>query len=46
VQLGIEAQIPINDRSGNDVGVSALFHVFVDDVLDDLFARPHHHGIE
>jgi len=46
VQLGIEARIPINDRTGNNVGVSALFHVFVDDVLDELLARPHHHGFE
>jgi hypothetical protein len=46
IQLGIEARIPIDDRSGRNVGVSALFHVFADDVLDELFARPHHHGIE
>jgi hypothetical protein len=36
VQLGIEPQIPANDRTGNHVGISALFHVFVDDVLDCL----------
>ena len=39
VQLGLAAQIPVNRRTGSDVGVLALFHLFVDDLLDD-----HHHA--
>jgi hypothetical protein len=35
-ELGIAAQIPINDDSGRGVGVIALVHFF----LDDLFANP------
>jgi hypothetical protein len=38
VQFGLAAQIPVNSRSGSDVGVLGLFHLFVDDLLDD-----HHH---
>ncbi|MGY6215880.1 hypothetical protein ACW73L_12035 [Methylolobus aquaticus] len=41
IQLGAAAQIPINRRTGSDIGVLALFHLFVDDLLDD-----HHHPHE
>lgn len=37
VQLGIAAQIPINARTGNSVGVLALFHLFMDDIFADFF---------
>ncbi len=40
IQLGIEAQIPINDNSGDGVGVLALFHVFIDDLFPDSLGRP------
>lgn len=40
VQLGVAAQIPINSQTGSHVGVLALFHLFVDDLLDD---HHHHH---
>jgi hypothetical protein len=34
-QLGLAAQIPVNSRTGSNVGVLALFHLFVDDLLGD-----------
>lgn len=40
IQLGIEAQIPINDNSGDGVGVLALFHVFIDDLFSNSLGRP------
>jgi hypothetical protein len=40
VQFGLSAQIPINDRTGHDAGVLALFHVFTDDLLPNSLGRP------
>jgi len=40
VQLGIAARIPINGRTGDDVGVFGLVHVFMDDLLPDSFGAP------
>ncbi|MBA2491697.1 MAG: hypothetical protein H0V34_08345 [Gammaproteobacteria bacterium] len=40
VQLGIAAQIPVNDRTGDDVGVLALVHFFVDDLFPGSLGRP------
>jgi hypothetical protein len=40
VQLGLAAQIPINDRTGNDLGVLALVHFFVDDLFPHSLGRP------
>lgn len=34
-QLGLAAQVPVNSRTGAHVGVMALFHLFVDDLLAD-----------
>lgn len=39
-QLGISAKIPLNDRTGDNVGVMALFHVYTDDLLPDSLGRP------
>jgi hypothetical protein len=33
IQLGIEAQIPINERTGDHVGILALVHFFIDDLF-------------
>ncbi len=33
IQLGLEATIPINKKSGSHVGVLAQFHVFLDNIL-------------
>ncbi len=37
VQLGMEAQVPMNDFSGKNVGVRALVHVFIDDIWPNIF---------
>jgi hypothetical protein len=40
MQLGIEAQIPINDRTGSQVGVLALLHFFIDDLFPNSLGKP------
>ncbi len=39
IEVGIEAVIPINSETGKNVGVRALFHVFLDDLFPTVF-RP------
>jgi hypothetical protein len=39
-QLGVEAVIPINSHTGNNVGVLAQLHFYLDDVLPKLFRKP------
>jgi len=39
-QLGVEAVVPINDRTGNNVGVIAQLHFFVDDLFPHSLGRP------
>ena len=36
-QLGLEAQVPMNNASGKNVGVRGLIHVFVDDIWPNVF---------
>jgi len=40
IQLGIELQIPINDRSGENVGVLGILHFFIDDLFPNSLGRP------
>jgi hypothetical protein len=40
IQLGIEAVIPVNRRSGNSVGVLAQLHFFLDDIFPQTIGRP------
>jgi hypothetical protein len=40
VQLGVEATIPINDRSGKNIGVRGLVHFFIDDLFPQSLGRP------
>ena len=40
MQLGIEAVIPVNGRSGNSVGVLAQLHFFLDDLFPQTIGRP------
>lgn len=40
MQFGIEAQIPINERSGKNVGVLGLAHFFLDDLFPKSLGRP------
>jgi hypothetical protein len=39
-ELGIAAEIPMNPRSGAGIGVFALFHLFIDDLLPKSIGRP------
>lgn len=39
-ELGVEAVIPINDRTGKDVGVRGLVHFFLDDLFPRSLGRP------
>ena len=39
VEVGVEAIIPINNRTGKDFGVRALLHFFLDDLWPTVF-RP------
>ncbi|MEJ2695183.1 MAG: hypothetical protein P8013_00895 [Candidatus Sulfobium sp.] len=39
-QLGIAAQIPVNDRTGKNVGVLGLIHFFIDDIFPDSIGKP------
>jgi hypothetical protein len=43
IQLGIEAQIPVNERTGDHVGVLALVHFFIDDLFPHSIGRPIFH---
>jgi hypothetical protein len=40
VELGLAAQIPLNSRTGNHVGVLALFHLFIDDLFPNSIGKP------
>ncbi len=39
-QVGIEAVIPINERTGTNVGVIAQLHFFLDDLFPHTIGRP------
>ncbi len=40
MQLGVAAQIPLNSRSGKNVGVFGLIHFFLDDLFPRGIGRP------
>lgn len=40
LQLGIEAQIPINHQTGSHVGVLGMLHFFIDDLFPQGLGRP------
>jgi hypothetical protein len=40
IQVGVAAQIPINSRTGNNVGVLGLVHFFIDDLFPQSIGRP------
>jgi hypothetical protein len=40
VQVGVEAIVPINRRSGHSVGVQAQLHFFLDDMFPNSMGRP------
>lgn len=37
VQLGLEAQVPMNSVSGKNTGIRGLVHVFIDDIWPNIF---------
>lgn len=37
VQLGLEAQVPMNSVSGKNAGIRGLVHVFIDDIWPNIF---------
>lgn len=39
-QVGIEAVIPTNDRTGRNVGVRGVLHFFLDDLFPNSIGRP------
>jgi hypothetical protein len=40
LELGVAAKIPVNSRSGADVGVFVLLHLFLDDLFPGSIGRP------
>jgi len=40
IQLGAEAIIPLNNRSGNGVGVLLQLHFFIDDLFPKSIGQP------
>lgn len=44
-QLGIEAVIPVNTRSGKNVGVLAQIHFYLDDIAPKIFTWTPFHGV-
>jgi hypothetical protein len=40
MELGIAAQIPMNERSGEHIGVFGLLHFFIDDLFPKSIGRP------
>ncbi len=45
VQLGLEAVIPVNERSGKSVGVLGQVHVYLDDLAPAIFTWTPFHGV-
>ena len=40
IELGLAARIPVNSRTGDDAGVYALLHFFIDDLFPNSLGRP------
>lgn len=45
VQIGIEAIVPINERSGKNIGVMGQLHFFLDDIMPQIFSWTPFHGV-
>ena len=39
-QVGVEAVVPINERSGKNVGIRGMLHFFLDDLFPNSIGRP------
>ncbi len=40
IELGLAAKIPVNSRTGDDTGVYALLHFFIDDIFPKSLGKP------
>jgi len=45
VQVGVEALIPVNERTGKNVGVVGQLHFYLDDILPQIFTWTPFHGV-
>lgn len=45
MQFAVEAQVPLNDTSGDRVGVLGMVHFFLDDIAPDIFTWTPFHGV-
>ena len=45
LQLGLELLIPVNSRSGKNVGVLGQVHFYLDDILPGIFTWTPFHGV-
>jgi hypothetical protein len=45
VQIGVEAQIPVNGRTGKNVGILAQLHFYLDDIAPQIFTWTPFHGV-
>jgi hypothetical protein len=45
VQLGLEAVIPVNERTGKNIGVLGQIHFYLDDIAPAIFSWTPFHGV-
>jgi hypothetical protein len=45
VQIGVEAVIPVNERTGKNVGVIGQLHFYLDDIAPKIFSWTPFHGV-
>jgi len=45
MQFAVEAQIPLNDISGRNVGILGMVHFFLDHISPDIFTWTPFHGV-
>jgi len=45
LQVGLEAVIPVNERSGKNVGVIGQIHFYLDDIAPKIFSWTPFHGV-
>jgi hypothetical protein len=45
IQLALEAQIPVNDRTGKNIGIIGQLHFYLDDIAPHIFSWTPFHGV-
>jgi hypothetical protein len=45
VQLGLEALVPVNERTGKNIGVLGQVHFYLDDIAPKIFTWTPFHGV-